>query len=900
MRTEPEARRSVVRRVPRVALLAVTLLAASSGFVYAQVGAHEGTDFWLAFPDNFGNQIDGAELYIQSNDNRAPNVVSIVSSDGLVNSQTSVKPGTPAILPLPAGLEIEGDGVTALQVEGKGIHVTSTFPVTVKFRSPEVPDGGDDAYLALPTGSLGTHYFALGFPHNVTSAIGDTFSQFAVIATQAGTNVTLRPTCDLSGPLTGVELNQTLDQGEVLQYQCLGSGDVTGTDIISDKPVAVLAGNACAEVPSGTAFCDYLVEQMTPVVSWGTNFVIPGFDNGSDDLVRVLASEDNTQITFVEVIAIDFPLGRWILSGQSETRNRGEFSVFDIRPPSGTGAAALSVRSDKPVLVAQYALGAEVSSTGDPLQVIVPPTEQFRTTYRVFSPPGYTNFLNIIAPSGAEVSVDGVKVGPLDEAPAASPCEGACSLFFGEAPFVAGPVGVASGQHVVSADQPIGVSVTGFRGNGSYGYPAGFGAVATDLAIMKSASPDPVDAGGTVTYTLTVTNNGSIDATSVEVTDALPAGVSNASGSGTGWSCSGTSVITCSRASVPVGDAPVITISATAPADPANTNLSNSASVSSATPDLNESNNSFQITSGVTPIADLSIEKTAPAAGSAGVPLTYTVRAASAGPSTARNLVVTDDLPAGMTNVSATGAGWSCTVAGGVVTCARPTLTPGTAAPDITITATPLGAGALTNTASISSDTLDRATGNNSDSEVTNVVANNPPFFDVISTQNANEDNAGQSRLVITGVTPGAGEGSTQTVVLGAVSSNTNIVPNPTITGTGATRTLAYQQNPGTRGTVTITVTANDQQGQPNSLFQRSFTLSSISLDPRVLKEGRNFDTFELIGQQPGHAPTAFPTTAVKDLMLIPGAYEWRAPAGGGGAIALPFNVNGECDLRLQ
>ncbi len=53
----------------------------------------------------------------------------------------------------------------------------------------------------------------------------------------------------------------------------------------------------------------------------------------------------------------------------------------------------------------------------------------------------------------------------------------------------------------------------------------GGSACAVDLAITKSASPDPVAVGETLTYTLTVTNNGPDGATSVVVTDPLPSQV---------------------------------------------------------------------------------------------------------------------------------------------------------------------------------------------------------------------------------------------------------------------------------------------------------------------------------------------------------------------------------------
>src|SRR5256712_2240147 len=58
-----------------------------------------------------------------------------------------------------------------------------------------------------------------------------------------------------------------------------------------------------------------------------------------------------------------------------------------------------------------------------------------------------------------------------------------------------------------------------------------------DLSITKTDNPDPVNAGATLTYTVTVTNGGPSTAANVQVTDNLPAGVTFQSASGTGWTC---------------------------------------------------------------------------------------------------------------------------------------------------------------------------------------------------------------------------------------------------------------------------------------------------------------------------------------------------------------------------
>jgi uncharacterized repeat protein (TIGR01451 family) len=107
--------------------------------------------------------------------------------------------------------------------------------------------------------------------------------------------------------------------------------------------------------------------------------------------------------------------------------------------------------------------------------------------------------------------------------------------------------------------------------------------------------------------------------------------------------------------------------------------------------------------------------------------LTYTLSVTNNGPSTATGVSVSDTLPVTVSFGSATGTGWTCGEAGGVVTCTRPTLAVG-AAPDITITVTAPGiVGTITNNVSVTSTTNDPLPGNNSDSEDTDVVAILPP-----------------------------------------------------------------------------------------------------------------------------------------------------------------------------
>ncbi|MDO8522889.1 MAG: DUF5011 domain-containing protein, partial [bacterium] len=99
---------------------------------------------------------------------------------------------------------------------------------------------------------------------------------------------------------------------------------------------------------------------------------------------------------------------------------------------------------------------------------------------------------------------------------------------------------------------------------------------------------------------------------------------------------------------------------------------------------------------------------------------------------------------------------------------------------------------------------------------------NTRPSFDAIADQVINEDASSQD-ISITNILPG--DESEQTVSLSVASSDQSIIPNPTITGAGSTRTLTYAPVADASGTVTITVIADDGQSE-NNLFTRTFTIT--------------------------------------------------------------------------
>jgi uncharacterized repeat protein (TIGR01451 family) len=121
-------------------------------------------------------------------------------------------------------------------------------------------------------------------------------------------------------------------------------------------------------------------------------------------------------------------------------------------------------------------------------------------------------------------------------------------------------------------------------------------AAGADLSIEKSDSEDPIGRGAGLTYQVTVTNLGPIDATAVEVTEALPAGVSLVSTSGCAEDPAG--VPTCTLGDVPVGESRQLEVSVLV-LDSAPGSITNEVTVSAATSDPEPGNDAALETTAV-------------------------------------------------------------------------------------------------------------------------------------------------------------------------------------------------------------------------------------------------------------------------------------------------------------
>ncbi len=244
---------------------------------------------------------------------------------------------------------------------------------------------------------------------------------------------------------------------------------------------------------------------------------------------------------------------------------------------------------------------------------------------------------------------------------------------------------------------------------------------ASDLAITKSA-PTTATAGFSFSYTVKVTNNGPANATTVVVTDPLPAGLVFVSSSPV--ACTGAPNLSCTVGSLANGASSSLSIKVNVPTNFPPSTISNTASVKANQPDPNPSNNAATANTLVTELADLQLTKTCTpnTLVSPETPVFCNIQVANLGPSDSQKVSVTDAI-AGTDTFTITGVtGASCAPAAPIgpadsatLTCGLGTIAAG-GSTTIQVVFTSHNTNVVNDTATAASTTPDPNAGNNSSS----------------------------------------------------------------------------------------------------------------------------------------------------------------------------------------
>ena len=375
-----------------------------------------------------------------------------------------------------------------------------------------------------------------------------------------------------------------------------------------------------------------------------------------------------------------------------------------------------------------------------------------------------------------------------------------------------------------------------------------------DMAITKSG-PSTATAGGTITYTITVTNNGPSTATNVVVTDNLPPAVQFLNSSD--FRCSASfSQVTCNFGTMANGASITVTIQAQVSANllsnlgTTSTTITNVASVTATQLDPDTTNNQASVNTTVNESADLQVIKTCKpdtttaVAGSSAV---CSIQVNNLGPSDAQNAVLTDSIIGStpFTVISAVSSVGACSpsavpspTTNVVISCPLGTVAAANGA-TITVTFTAQDGGNVDDTATVAATTPDPNNSNNTasgavtfvssaDLAITKSVSPNPVIAGTNLTYTITVSNAGPSTatgVVVTDTLPA------QISVLSVTPSSGTCTAG--IPGNPLQPLTCTMGNVAKSGTATVVVVAAVASNVPSgTVVNNNASVSSAVADP--------------------------------------------------------------------
>ncbi len=411
------------------------------------------------------------------------------------DAATGLPPGEVAILFLSQG---SFSGVTcptapalddaAASIAGTGIggsfRITTDRPVVAYEMNPY--GGGNAAVTAasllLPTSAWDTNYIGVTVtPQDIANP------SMNIIAAQDNTQVQILPTVAVSGGSgipagpANTSLTFTLNAGQ--QAQLSQPQDLTGSIIQSDKPIGLMAGQACMRMPTGTAYCDHGEQMIPPIRALGSEYVgvMHRPRNIEPAFWRVIGAVDGTVLTWSSPV------------GGPATIDQGSQVIFS----SATPFSVKSQDADHPFMLFSYMTGSTytgaIANYGDPDMVIGVPVQQYLNKYIFFTDPTYpeTNLVVVRAKQGGAF-----KDVTLDCAGVLGGWQAVGDYEWTRTDLVTGNFqnqgSCSNGRHEMSSDGPFGLWVWGWgttltspsTQNVSYGYPAGMNVIPINEVVI--------------------------------------------------------------------------------------------------------------------------------------------------------------------------------------------------------------------------------------------------------------------------------------------------------------------------------------------------------------------------------------------------------------------------------
>ena len=421
------------------AFVIVTCFYLKGATSFSQVITTEGKEFWLGFMENhYTNEIN-LEVFISAT---VPTTGTIEMpyfgwvQDFFVESDTTIKIEVPLANGMPTG-----SGKT----ENRGVHIITEKKVSVYALNKRIYSA--DATVVLPVEALGKTYRVISYKGLDPSR----YSQFMVVAIEDSTEIEITPTqLTSNGHAAGVPYTITLHQGQTYQLQSVF--DLTGTLITSKSEIstdcknfAVFSGNEWTNVGGCGGAQDHLYEQMLPVKTWGTNFILVPFESRRGDIFRIVTDTDSTTVT------ID---GKPYLIGPD-----GFYEGYMLN--------TTIITTDNPVSVVQFSRSQSCDQLeGDPFMVAVSPTEQLlkQATFNALDIHVIDRYyVNIVTKTSnlSTVTLDGTDI------------SNQFSVLFTNNQYATASLLVEKGNHTLASEEGFIAYIYGFGRIESFGYSAG-------------------------------------------------------------------------------------------------------------------------------------------------------------------------------------------------------------------------------------------------------------------------------------------------------------------------------------------------------------------------------------------------------------------------------------------
>ena len=353
----------IINFVSSFYLIAMFLIVKSKNSTY-------GTDFYIGSMKNYQGETKSYSLFLST---LSDSPISYTVKDFY---NTTISTGNVSFS-FPVNESISTTYVTQSNTEhDKGIHLSSTGPISVIVVNQK--SGSIGEYPVYPKQIFPTSQYVYYSASPYSARDSSAKSEILLVGTDDNTMVILSPTVNVLVPADIQNLSNsaqktlyardssviTLNRLQTLLIASGGLVDLTGTLIMSDKPITVISGHECANVPPNKVYCEHVEQQIPPTLTWGKKHLVRSFSGRNDDTyLLIVSSENNTSIRHnCEGSLLTFDL---VLSGSHK--------VFSVRTDN-----SCYLESNKPILITQMMSGAGIKgSSGDPAVSVLPPIEQY-------------------------------------------------------------------------------------------------------------------------------------------------------------------------------------------------------------------------------------------------------------------------------------------------------------------------------------------------------------------------------------------------------------------------------------------------------------------------------------------------------------------------------------------